>query len=168
MKLIISLILNSNDCNSTLLGQVVEDKKKKRLNSYERVTHDSKYDSLLGVINSQGKKCKLVSGDGINPYRRDPENISILKPFTEYVQWFQSVNNRACMLSHVRLFVTLWTVGSPPGSSVHGISPARILEWVTMPSSRGSSWPWDRTRISCIGRQILYPWAIWEAPTIKH
>ena len=107
-----------------------------RLNSYERVTHDSKYDSLLGVINSQGKKCKLVSGDGINPYRRDPENISILKPFTEYVQWFQSVNNRACMLSHVRLFVTLWTVGSPPGSSVHGISPARILEWVTMPSSR--------------------------------
>ena len=63
--------------------------KKKRLNSYERVTHDSKYDSLLGVINSQGKKCKLVSGDGINPYRRDPESISILKPFTEYIQWFQ-------------------------------------------------------------------------------
>ena len=29
---------------------------------------------------------------------------------------------------------------SPPGSSVHGILPVRILEWVTMPSSRGSSW----------------------------
>ena len=28
---------------------------------------------------------------------------------------------------------------SPPGSSVHGILPARILEWVAMPSSRGSS-----------------------------
>ena len=30
---------------------------------------------------------------------------------------------------------------SPPGSSVHGISQARILEWVAMPSSRGSSCP---------------------------
>ena len=37
----------------------------------------------------------------------------------------------------------------PPGSSVHGILPARILEWVAMPSSRGSSQPRDPTRISC-------------------
>ena len=34
---------------------------------------------------------------------------------------------------------------SPPGSSVHGILQARILEWITMPSSRGSSWPRDWT-----------------------
>ena len=34
---------------------------------------------------------------------------------------------------------------SPPGSSVHGILQARILEWVAMPSSRGSSHPMDRT-----------------------
>ena len=48
---------------------------------------------------------------------------------------------------------------SPSGSSVHGILQARILEWVTMPSSRGSSWPRDWTRfscISCIGRWVLY------------
>ena len=32
---------------------------------------------------------------------------------------------------------------SPLGSSVHGIFQARILEWVAMPSSRGSSQPWD-------------------------
>ena len=38
---------------------------------------------------------------------------------------------------------------SPPGSSVHGIVQARILEWVAMPSSWGSSWPRDRTCISC-------------------
>ena len=47
----------------------------------------------------------------------------------------------------------------PPGSSVHGILQARILEWVATSSSRGSSWPRDRTCISCvsgIGRQILY------------
>ena len=34
---------------------------------------------------------------------------------------------------------------SPPGSSVHGILQARILEWVAMPSSRGSSKPRDQT-----------------------
>ena len=34
---------------------------------------------------------------------------------------------------------------SPPGSSVHGILQARILEWVAMPFSRGSSWPRDQT-----------------------
>ena len=47
---------------------------------------------------------------------------------------------------------------SPPGSSVHGILQARTLEWVAMPSSRGSSWPRHRTQvsyISCIGRQFL-------------
>ena len=48
---------------------------------------------------------------------------------------------------------------SPLGSSVHGIHQARTLEWVSMPSSRGSSWPRDQTHISdvsCIHRRILY------------
>ena len=48
---------------------------------------------------------------------------------------------------------------NPPGSSVHGILQVRLLEWVAKPSSRGSSWPRDQTCSSCIGRQILYPWA---------
>ena len=55
----------------------------------------------------------------------------------------------------------------PPGSSVHGIFQARILEWVAISFSRGSSWPRDRTWvscISCIGRQVLYHCATWEAP----
>ena len=37
-----------------------------------------------------------------------------------------------------------------PGSSVHGIPQARILEWVTMPCFRGSSWPKDQTHLSCL------------------
>ena len=37
---------------------------------------------------------------------------------------------------------------SPPGSSVHGILQARILEWVAMSSSRGSSQPRDRAQVS--------------------
>ena len=52
------------------------------------------------------------------------------------------------------------------GSSVPGISQVRILEWVAIPISRGSSRPGDRTcisRISCAGRQILYLCSTWEA-----
>ena len=48
---------------------------------------------------------------------------------------------------------------SPPGSSVHGVFQARILEWVVIASSRGSSWPMDWTCISyvfCTGRRVLY------------
>ena len=44
---------------------------------------------------------------------------------------------------------------SPPGSSVHGIRQARILQWIPISFSRGFSWPGDQTRIFCIGRQIF-------------
>ena len=52
---------------------------------------------------------------------------------------------------------------SPPGSSVHGILQARILEWVAMPSSRGSSQPRDRTQVSHIAGRLFTSWAIREA-----
>ena len=55
----------------------------------------------------------------------------------------------------------------PPGSSVHGILQARILECVAISSSTGSSWLRDRTLVSCvfcIDRQILYHWALRGAP----
>ena len=48
---------------------------------------------------------------------------------------------------------------SPPGSSVYGIFQARILEWIAVFSSRGSSQTRDWKQVSCIGRQILYHWA---------
>ena len=51
---------------------------------------------------------------------------------------------------------------SLPGSSVHGILQARIMEWVAMPFSRGSSQPRDWTRISHTGNLILYHWATRE------
>ena len=52
---------------------------------------------------------------------------------------------------------------SPPGSSVHGILQARILESVAVPSSRGSSRPRDRTWVSCIAGRFLTSWATREA-----
>ena len=44
---------------------------------------------------------------------------------------------------------------SPPGSSVHEIFQARILEWVAMPSSRGSSQPRDPTQVSHIAGRFF-------------
>ena len=51
-------------------------------------------------------------------------------------------------LSHVRLFRDPMDCSSP-GSSVHGILQAGILEWVAIPFSRGSSQPRDQIQVSC-------------------
>ena len=51
----------------------------------------------------------------------------------------------------------------PPASSVHGISQARILEWVAISFSRESSQLRNGNCVSCIGRQILYHWVTREA-----
>ena len=63
---------------------------------------------------------------------------------------------------------------SPPGSSVHGISRARIMEQVAISSTRRSFQPRDQTHFcgSCIGRQVLYHWDIlyhwrWEQQGLK-
>ena len=53
---------------------------------------------------------------------------------------------------------------SPPVSSVHGILWARILEWVTVSSSRGSSRLWDRTWVSHIAGRFITIWATRESP----
>ena len=59
---------------------------------------------------------------------------------------------------------------NPPGSSVHGIFQARILEWVAIPFSRGSFQLRDQTHlsyVSCIGRQVLYCQGHLGSPRIK-
>ena len=62
------------------------------------------------------------------------------------------------------------TDGSLPGSSVYGDFQAIILEWVAISFSGGSSQTRDGTHISCvscIGKQILYPWVTREAQPEK-
>ena len=53
---------------------------------------------------------------------------------------------------------------SPPGSSVHGISQARILQWVAISSSRGSSQNRDQTRVSCTAGGFFTTWeaCLWD------
>ena len=58
-------------------------------------------------------------------------------------------------LSHVQLFMTPWTIQSMEFS--------RILEWVALPFSKGSSQPRDRTQVSCITGRFFTNWAIREA-----
>ena len=66
----------------------------------------------------------------------------------------------ACMLSPQSCLTLLDPMDcSPPGCSVHGILQARILEWVAIHFSRGSSLLRDQTLVSCgscIGRRVLY------------
>ena len=57
--------------------------------------------------------------------------------------------------SPARLFVTPWT---PPGSSVHGILQARILEWAAIPFSRVSFQPRGQTQVSCIAGRFFTIW----------
>ena len=58
------------------------------------------------------------------------------------------MNVKVKLLSRVRLFATPWTVA--PGSSVHGILQAIVLEWVAFSFSRGSSRTRDGTQVSHI------------------
>ena len=76
------------------------------------------------------------------------------------------LNLSTCVLSHVQLLVTLWTVACQVPLSI-GFFQARTLEWVAISSSRESSQPRDQTYdscISCIGRLVLYHQCHWGGP----
>ena len=65
----------------------------------------------------------------------------------------------ACVCPQLCLTLCTRMGYSPPGSSVHEIFQARILEWISISLSRGSSWPRDWTHVFCVycfGRQVLY------------
>ena len=81
-----------------------------------------------------------------------------------------SCRHKACLwltgwlscFSHVQLFATLWTV-APQSPLSMGTFQARILEWVAMPFSRGSSWPRGWTQVSGIAGRFFTIWATREA-----
>ena len=74
----------------------------------------------------------------------------------------------SCAVLVAQSCLTLWEpmYCSTPGFSVLGLFQARILEWGTISSSGGSSWPRDRTPsllVSCIASGFFTHWAIWES-----
>ena len=76
-----------------------------------------------------------------------------------------SGNMYVCVHARVLVAQSCPTLCDPVdcSSSVHGVLQARIVEWVAIPLSRGSSRPRDRTQVSCIAGG-LYHWATREAP----
>ena len=77
--------------------------------------------------------------------------------------------NSLCCAQLFQLYRTLCNPvdGRPPGSSVHGILQARILEWVAEPSSRGSSWPRNPhlLRLPALAGRFFTASTAWRAPT---
>ena len=61
-------------------------------------------------------------------------------------------------LSHVQLFATPWTVAHQAPLFM-GILQTKLLEWIAMPSSKGSSKPRDQTQVSCIAGGFFTIWA---------
>ena len=88
----------------------------------------------------------------------DPQCGTHLGPSRVMGHWGSGrPKTEACCLV-AQLYLTLGDLldCSSPGSSVYGISQARILEWVGIPFSRGSSRPRGPTQVSYIDRQIFY------------
>ena len=85
-----------------------------------------------------------------------PTVSSSVAPFSSCLQSFPNIP--LCvhpqLLSHVQFFCDP-TDCSPAGTSVHGLSQARIPEWVAISFSRESSWPRDQTHISCIASRFF-------------
>ena len=128
-----------------------------------------------GVSPSLGNWYTLVEpsgffGSGLSPVAKKNYGSNVLFEhyFTLFSQkYYQTIHVHACWVA--QLYPTLcYSVDcSLPGSSVVGIFQARILEWVAIFFFRRSSRPRVRTGVpcvSCIGRRILYHWAIWKLP----
>ena len=97
-----------------------------------------------------------------------------LKLMLEFTYIYGNVDLMWSLILHVCVWVTQLcpTLCNPincslPGSSVHGILQARILEWVAMPFSRGSSQPRDRTQVSCMAGGFFTVWATRDALDIE-
>ena len=68
-----------------------------------------------------------------------------------------------CLVAQLCLTICDSLNYGPPGSSVHGDFQARILDWVAVAFSRGSSQPWDRTQVSLSSGRFFTIWATREA-----
>ena len=89
----------------------------------------------------------------------------IQHPFLGVAHAFAQLHNGLVCVLAVQLCPTVCDPMdcSRPGSSVHGILQARILEWVAIPFSTESFWSRNRTEVSCIAGRFFIVWATREA-----
>ena len=86
------------------------------------------------------------------------ENITFITTLQAYLEDHMRKTSKKSEVKVAQSCLTLCdpTDCSPPDSSVYGIFPARILEWVAIPFSKGSSQPRDWTWISCTADRFFY------------
>ena len=124
------------------------------------VSYEKLLDGKLGHLNNQWWLFLLVAPHFSywvdrkfhkNILHRNPMDFSVNPIFCWSYSFLSLVYAFAVvvLVSHVWFFCDPMDC-NPPGSPVHGISQARVLEWVAVFSSRGSSWPRDWTPVSCI------------------
>ena len=122
---------------------------------------------LQGIFPTQGSNSGLLHCRWILYHLSHQGSPRILEwvayPFSRGSSWPRNRTRVSCIEGKVAQSCP--TLCDPmdyslPGFSVHGIFQVRVLEWVAISFSRGSSWPRDRTRVSCIvGRRFTH-WAI--------
>ena len=78
----------------------------------------------------------------------------------------EMVTHSRCLVAKLCLDLCSPKDCSLPGSSVHEIFQARILEWVAISFSRRSSKPRDQTHIFCVGKGVIYCWTNMETSFI--
>ena len=112
----------------------------------------------------------FIDHTGIAKFTPETLNRNIVLPLDKY-------SLKTCHIPHcskcqkhfkVKVVQPCMTLCSPmdyslPGSSLHGILQASILEWLAVSSSRGSSQPRDQTQVSCIAGGFFTVWATREA-----
>ena len=91
---------------------------------------------------------------------------AFLYPACSYC-WWTSLHPPSGSVSHSVVSLCDPMDCSLPGCSAYGILQARILEWVAIPSSRGSSWPRDQTQVFYIAGRLFTVWATREALTLR-
>ena len=112
----------------------------------------------IGLI----KEKKLISGSSTT----GKKEVWILLHYTTL-----SIRSHACVWAQLlQLFPAVCNLMdcSQPGSAVHGILQARILEWITVSFSRGSSPLREWTCISCIAGRFFTHWATWDAHKVPY
>ena len=110
----------------------------------------------VGCITEKNPKSFIVDNKHVYPWFQGGGTISVFQQYLLHVVSCSVLSNSCSPID--------W---SPPGSSVYGIFQARILDQVAISSFRGSSWPRDGTRVSCISCMaggFFTTGATWEAP----
>ena len=133
---------------------------------------DAMYYTLQGILQARILNRVALPFSRVSSQPRDRTQVSCIagRFFTSWAtreaKKYKPISFMLCWVSQSRPTLCDPMDCSPPGSSVHGISQAIILEWVTVPFSRGSSQSRDWTLLSHIAGGFFTAWVTTEAPEL--